>query len=290
MNSTVKDSSVVAVQIFDQRKFKRKQDQGFLGVINLKVSDVIDLELGGQGKWTNDYHDPLADSQKCSRVNCARGLTKSLSKANLSFTFRPRLKHRFRTLGPPPLHPALLSLPPPPTLPPQPLPLPALPPHSVRLIPRRLPLLSLKIRHQSSQLPLLLFLSLRTPMQRPLLHLALRPSCPLLKQLPPDKPEPILLPGTSSTPTRISLVRCHKDGRGVSTISGGSTMSTTIPVPPLGTDRAIIRAATTRTRRRARRKLGRGTTSELWLMICWRYRGLARVLERRHLPAGVNRL
>jgi E3 ubiquitin-protein ligase NEDD4 len=47
-NSTVKDSSVVAVQIFDQRKFKRK-DQGFLGVINVKVSDVLDLELGGHG-------------------------------------------------------------------------------------------------------------------------------------------------------------------------------------------------------------------------------------------------
>ena len=46
--STVKDSSVVAVQIFDQRKFK-KRDQGFLGVVNIRVSDVIDLELGGQG-------------------------------------------------------------------------------------------------------------------------------------------------------------------------------------------------------------------------------------------------
>ena len=46
----MKDSSVVAVQIFDQRKFKRKQDQGFLGVINLKISDVLDLELGGQGE------------------------------------------------------------------------------------------------------------------------------------------------------------------------------------------------------------------------------------------------
>lgn len=45
---TVKDSSVVAVQIFDQRKFKRK-DQGFLGVVNVRVSDVLDLELGGHG-------------------------------------------------------------------------------------------------------------------------------------------------------------------------------------------------------------------------------------------------
>ncbi|TXT05323.1 uncharacterized protein COLE_06643 [Cutaneotrichosporon oleaginosum] len=51
---TVKDSSVVAVQIFDQRKFKRKQDQGFLGVINIKVSDVLDLELGGQEMLTRD--------------------------------------------------------------------------------------------------------------------------------------------------------------------------------------------------------------------------------------------
>ena len=47
--STVKDSSVVAVQIFDQRKFKRK-DQGFLGVVNVRVSDVLDLELGGHGE------------------------------------------------------------------------------------------------------------------------------------------------------------------------------------------------------------------------------------------------
>ncbi|RXK40463.1 E3 ubiquitin-protein ligase NEDD4 [Tremella mesenterica] len=53
-NDTVKDSSVVAVQIFDQRKFKRKNDQGFLGVINIKVSDVIDFELGGQEMLTRE--------------------------------------------------------------------------------------------------------------------------------------------------------------------------------------------------------------------------------------------
>lgn len=46
--STVKDSSVIAVQIFDQRKFK-KRDQGFLGVVNVRVSDVLDLDLGGHG-------------------------------------------------------------------------------------------------------------------------------------------------------------------------------------------------------------------------------------------------
>jgi E3 ubiquitin-protein ligase NEDD4 len=36
------------VQIFDQRKFK-KRDQGFLGVINCRVGDVLDLQLGGDG-------------------------------------------------------------------------------------------------------------------------------------------------------------------------------------------------------------------------------------------------
>jgi hypothetical protein len=45
---------VVAVQVFDQRKFKRK-DQGFLGVINLKVADVIDLDSGGQGESGDTY-------------------------------------------------------------------------------------------------------------------------------------------------------------------------------------------------------------------------------------------
>lgn len=48
---TVKESSVVAVQIFDQRKFKRK-DQGFLGVVNVRVGDTLDLELGGHEMLT----------------------------------------------------------------------------------------------------------------------------------------------------------------------------------------------------------------------------------------------
>ncbi|KAK7693071.1 hypothetical protein QCA50_002636 [Cerrena zonata] len=49
----VKDSSVIAVQIFDQRKFK-KRDQGFLGVVNVRVSDVLDLDLGGHEMLTLD--------------------------------------------------------------------------------------------------------------------------------------------------------------------------------------------------------------------------------------------
>ena len=38
----VNSSSIVAVQIFDQKKFKKK-DQGFLGVVNVLVASVIDV-------------------------------------------------------------------------------------------------------------------------------------------------------------------------------------------------------------------------------------------------------
>lgn len=47
----VNSSSVIAVQIFDQKKFKKK-DQGFLGVINVQISSVFDLTAGGDEMLT----------------------------------------------------------------------------------------------------------------------------------------------------------------------------------------------------------------------------------------------
>jgi E3 ubiquitin-protein ligase NEDD4 len=41
-NSRVNEDSILAVQVFDQRKFKKK-DQGFLGVINIRIGDAIEL-------------------------------------------------------------------------------------------------------------------------------------------------------------------------------------------------------------------------------------------------------
>ncbi|CDS12341.1 Putative E3 ubiquitin-protein ligase [Lichtheimia ramosa] len=41
----VTNQSVIAVQVFDQKKFKKK-DQGFLGVINVQVGNVFDLDIG----------------------------------------------------------------------------------------------------------------------------------------------------------------------------------------------------------------------------------------------------
>ncbi|KAI9691308.1 MAG: hypothetical protein M1820_009771 [Bogoriella megaspora] len=47
------EESILAVQIFDQKKFKKK-DQGFLGVINVRIGGVIDLEVGGDEMITRD--------------------------------------------------------------------------------------------------------------------------------------------------------------------------------------------------------------------------------------------
>lgn len=41
---TALEDSILVIQVFDQKKFKKK-DQGFLGVINIRIGDVIDLSL-----------------------------------------------------------------------------------------------------------------------------------------------------------------------------------------------------------------------------------------------------
>ncbi|KAK7732802.1 hypothetical protein SLS57_000745 [Botryosphaeria dothidea] len=47
------EDSILAVQIFDQKKFKKK-DQGFLGVINVRIGSAIDLDSGGDEMLTRD--------------------------------------------------------------------------------------------------------------------------------------------------------------------------------------------------------------------------------------------
>ncbi|KAJ5086382.1 hypothetical protein NUU61_007689 [Penicillium alfredii] len=49
----VNEDSILAIQIFDQKKFKKK-DQGFLGVINVRIGDVVDLQMGGDEMLTRD--------------------------------------------------------------------------------------------------------------------------------------------------------------------------------------------------------------------------------------------
>lgn len=51
-NRRATDESILAVQIFDQKKFKKK-DQGFLGVVNVRIGSVLDLDVGGDGTFTS---------------------------------------------------------------------------------------------------------------------------------------------------------------------------------------------------------------------------------------------
>lgn len=56
------DESILAVQIFDQKKFKKK-DQGFLGVVNVRIGSVLDLDVGGDGEYSsNSLPSTHADS------------------------------------------------------------------------------------------------------------------------------------------------------------------------------------------------------------------------------------
>ncbi|KAK3045691.1 hypothetical protein LTS18_013627, partial [Coniosporium uncinatum] len=49
----VTEDSVLAIQIFDQKKFKKK-DQGFLGVVNVRIGNALDLDAGGDEMLTRD--------------------------------------------------------------------------------------------------------------------------------------------------------------------------------------------------------------------------------------------
>lgn len=53
--SRANEESILAVQIFDQKKFKKK-DQGFLGVVNVRVGSILDLDVGGEGTSSFDAH------------------------------------------------------------------------------------------------------------------------------------------------------------------------------------------------------------------------------------------
>jgi E3 ubiquitin-protein ligase NEDD4 len=50
--SMVNNSSVITAQIFDQRKFKRR-DEGFLGIVNIEIANYLDLEFGGHSMFSS---------------------------------------------------------------------------------------------------------------------------------------------------------------------------------------------------------------------------------------------
>ncbi|EGV64939.1 NEDD4 E3 ubiquitin-protein ligase [Yamadazyma tenuis] len=98
------EDSILVIQVFDQKKFKKK-DQGFLGVVNIRIGDVIDLSLpNSEETITRDLkksNENLAVSGKIivvishnpSGANGASSSPRSSALANGSTTPTP---------GPPP--------------------------------------------------------------------------------------------------------------------------------------------------------------------------------------------
>ena len=63
-NRRATEDSILAIQIFDQKKFKKK-DQGFLGVINVRVGDNIDFSIGGDGTLLEACLESVPCDGKC---------------------------------------------------------------------------------------------------------------------------------------------------------------------------------------------------------------------------------
>ncbi|KAJ2315753.1 hypothetical protein IWW51_005821, partial [Coemansia sp. RSA 2702] len=63
----VKPTSVITAQVFDQRKFK-KRGQGFLGVINVQVSQHLNVQTGGEGKCSGAERSDLKNSNNSDPV------------------------------------------------------------------------------------------------------------------------------------------------------------------------------------------------------------------------------
>ncbi|OCK75997.1 HECT-domain-containing protein [Lepidopterella palustris CBS 459.81] len=88
----VTEDSVLAVQIFDQKKFKKK-DQGFLGVINVRIGSVIDLDAGGDEMLTRDLkksNDNMVVHGKLI-LNLSTNLTQPLSQPSQAPPGRPSI-------------------------------------------------------------------------------------------------------------------------------------------------------------------------------------------------------
>ncbi|KAI9329015.1 hypothetical protein DFJ73DRAFT_790954 [Zopfochytrium polystomum] len=65
---SIRPHSVIVVQIFDQKKWMKTRDQGFLGVINIRVDQVINFERGGEEMITQDLKKSSGTDQVSGKV------------------------------------------------------------------------------------------------------------------------------------------------------------------------------------------------------------------------------
>ncbi|GAN03456.1 ubiquitin-protein ligase [Mucor ambiguus] len=122
----VNSSSVIAVQVFDQKKFKKK-DQGFLGVINVQVSSVFDLAVGGDEMLTLDLkksnnHDtiqgklilnistninaPIRNGTNTLASTSRSSVARNTSSHSVETTLQPQAQTSIPTTAPPSHTPA----------------------------------------------------------------------------------------------------------------------------------------------------------------------------------------
>lgn len=70
IGSRTNEDAILVVQVFDQKKFKKK-DQGFLGVINVRIGDVIELADGADGKQVHSNRPRRSrHCKESSRAHC----------------------------------------------------------------------------------------------------------------------------------------------------------------------------------------------------------------------------
>ncbi|EAU30705.1 E3 ubiquitin--protein ligase pub1 [Aspergillus terreus NIH2624] len=113
----VNEDSILAIQIFDQKKFKKK-DQGFLGVINVRIGDVIDLQMGGDEMLTRDLKKSndnlvvhgkliinLSTNLSTPNTNQANGLHRSNLQSSTSSGLVPQVTAPHASPGPSQLDP-----------------------------------------------------------------------------------------------------------------------------------------------------------------------------------------
>lgn len=85
------EDTVLAIQIFDYKKTKKK-DQAFLGAVNVRVRDIVDLAVEGDGILTYVF-DVVRD--RVNRINITEMLTRDIIKPQDSLAVHGKTHHEF---------------------------------------------------------------------------------------------------------------------------------------------------------------------------------------------------
>lgn len=64
----VRNESVFTIQVFDQRKWKKDENQGFLGVVNILMSSVFNIETDGDEILTLDLKKSNSGEYVCGKI------------------------------------------------------------------------------------------------------------------------------------------------------------------------------------------------------------------------------